>query len=76
MGSNGGAIDSAGPSLSVTNSAFTSNRADGTATLRGGGDGGAINTDGSTAIITNCTFNGNLALGRTVNGARSAWKVT
>ena len=61
VGSNGGAIDSAGPSLSVTNSTFTRNIADGTATLRGGGDGGAINTDGSAAIITNCTFNRNLA---------------
>jgi hypothetical protein len=68
VGSQGGAIDSSGPSLTVINSAFTSNKADGTPTGAGAGDGGAINANGSTVTITNSTFSGNEALGRTANG--------
>jgi hypothetical protein len=68
VGSQGGAIDSNGPSLSVINSTFTSNKADGTSTGAGAADGGAINANGSTVTITNSTFSENEALGRTVNG--------
>jgi len=66
-GSAGGAIDSAGPSLTVTTCAFTNNQAVGPATGTGEGNGGAINNS-SPATITGSTFNGNLALGRTTNG--------
>ena len=66
-GSAGGAIDSQGPSLTVTASAFTNNQAVGPATGTGEGNGGAINNS-SPATITNSSFNGNLALGRSTNG--------
>ncbi|HLN26282.1 MAG TPA: hypothetical protein VK395_00905 [Gemmataceae bacterium] len=66
-GSAGGAIDSQGPSLTVTNSAFTNNEAVGPATGTGEGNGGAINSS-SPATITNSTFTGNEALGRLTNG--------
>jgi hypothetical protein len=66
-GSAGGAIDSDGPSLTVSNSAFTSNEAVGPATGTGEGNGGAINNS-STATISNSTFNDNQALGRNTNG--------
>jgi hypothetical protein len=66
-GSAGGAIDSQGPSLIVTNCAFTNNEAVGPSTGTGEGNGGAIN-DSSTGTITNSTFIGNEALGRTTNG--------
>jgi len=66
-GSAGGAIDSQGPSLTVSNSAFTNNDAVGPATGTGEGNGGAINSS-SPATITNSTFNGNEALGRLTNG--------
>jgi hypothetical protein len=66
-GSSGGAIDSQGPSLSVTTTAFSGNQAVGPATGTGEGNGGAINNS-STASITYSTFNGNEALGRSTNG--------
>jgi len=66
-GSAGGAIDSQGPSLSVSNCAFTSNQAVGPATGTGEGNGGAINTS-SPGTITDSTFKCNEALGRTTNG--------
>ncbi len=66
-GSAGGAIDSQGPSLSVTNCVFMSNQAVGPATGTGEGNGGAINTS-SPGSITDSTFQCNLALGRTTNG--------
>ncbi len=66
-GSAGGAIDSQGPSLTVTNCAFLSNQAVGPSTGTGEGNGGAINSS-SAATITNSTFNGNEAVGRTTNG--------
>ncbi len=66
-GSAGGAIDSQGPLLTVTNCAFLSNQAVGPATGTGEGNGGAINSS-SPGTITNSTFNGNEALGRTTNG--------
>jgi hypothetical protein len=66
-GSAGGAIDSQGPSLTVTGSAFSSNHAVGPTTGTGEGNGGAINTS-STATITGSSFSGNLAFGRTSNG--------
>jgi len=66
-GSAGGAIDSQGPSLTVTTTAFTCNQAVGPATGTGEGNGGAINTS-SAATITCSTFTGNEALGRTTNG--------
>jgi hypothetical protein len=66
-GSAGGAIDSQGPSLSVTTSTFAYNDAVGPSTGTGEGNGGAINT-ASTASIAFCTFSGNEAIGRTTNG--------
>jgi hypothetical protein len=66
-GSAGGAIDSQGPSLSVTTSKFAYNDAVGPSTGTGEGNGGAINTS-STASITFCAFSGNEAIGRTTNG--------
>ena len=66
-GSAGGAIDSQGPSLTVTTTTFGGNEAVGPATGTGEGNGGAINNS-STASITYCTFNGNDALGRSTNG--------
>ena len=66
-GSAGGAIDSQGPSLTVTNCAFLSNQAVGPATGTGEGNGGAINTS-SPGTITDSRFKGNQALGRTTNG--------
>ncbi len=66
-GSAGGAIDSQGPSLTVTTTAFTYNQAVGPATGTGEGNGGAINSS-SAATITCSTFTGNEALGRTTNG--------
>ena len=67
-GSEGGAIDSSGPALTVANSTFANNQADGSPTDDGSGNGGAINTNGSTANITNSTFHDNIAVGRLVNG--------
>ena len=66
-GSAGGAIDSQGLSLSVSDSEFTTNKAVGPATGTGEGNGGAINSS-SPATITYSTFNGNEALGRNTNG--------
>jgi hypothetical protein len=66
-GSAGGAIDSQGPSLTVSDSVFTHNEAVGPSTGTGEGNGGAINSS-SAATFTNSTFNGNEALGRTTNG--------
>ena len=66
-GSAGGAIDSQGPSLTVTNCAFLSNQAVGPATGTGEGNGGAINTS-SPGTITDSKFKNNQALGRTTNG--------
>jgi hypothetical protein len=68
VGSNGGAIDSNGPTLTVTDCTFTANQAAGIGTGQGSGDGGAINNWASTVTITNSNFMGNLALGRTDNG--------
>ncbi|HEV3082951.1 MAG TPA: hypothetical protein VGY66_24410, partial [Gemmataceae bacterium] len=64
FGSNGGAIDSSGPSLTVNSSTFSTNTAAGTSTQNGSGNGGAIFSLSSTATVTNSTFNGNAALGR------------
>jgi hypothetical protein len=72
IGSQGGAIDSSGPSVTVTNSVFTKNEVDGASTGQAFGTGGAINTDGSAATISSSTFVGNIALGRTVNGGAIA----
>jgi hypothetical protein len=66
-GSAGGAIDSQGPLLTVSDSQFTGDKAVGPATGTGEGNGGAINSS-SPATITYSTFNGNEALGRTSNG--------
>jgi hypothetical protein len=66
-GSAGGAIDSQGPSLTVTNCTFFSNQAVGPATGTGEGNGGAINSS-SPGSISNSTFTGNKALGRLTNG--------
>ncbi len=66
-GSAGGAIDSQGPSLTVTSSLFAGNQAVGPATGTGEGNGGAINNS-STATLTGSTFTDNSALGRTTNG--------
>ncbi len=66
-GSAGGAIDSQGPTLTVSDSQFTGNEAVGPSTGTGEGNGGAINSS-SPATITYSTFNGNEALGRTTNG--------
>ncbi len=66
-GSAGGAIDSQGPSLAVTGTAFTGNEAVGPSTGTGEGNGGAINIS-STATISFSTFTANEALGRTTNG--------
>ncbi len=66
-GSAGGAIDSQGPLLTVTNCAFLGNQAVGPSTGTGEGNGGAINSS-SAATFTNSSFNGNEALGRTTNG--------
>ncbi len=66
-GSAGGAIDSQGPLLTVSDSEFTHNEAVGPSTGTGEGNGGAINSS-SPATITYSTFNGNEALGRTTNG--------
>ena len=66
-GSAGGAIDSQGPSLTVTNCAFTSNQAVGPGAGTGEGNGGAINSS-SPGTISNSTFTGNEALGRLTNG--------
>jgi hypothetical protein len=66
-GSAGGAIDSQGPSLTVTNCAFLSNQAVGPATGTGEGNGGAINSS-SPGTITDSRFKYNQALGRTTNG--------
>jgi hypothetical protein len=66
-GSAGGAIDSQGPLLTVSDSEFTHNEAVGPSTGTGEGNGGAINSS-SAGTITNSTFNGNEALGRTTNG--------
>jgi hypothetical protein len=68
VGSEGGAIDSSGPSLTVINSTFTDNEAVGVSTGYGYGAGGAINTTGSTAVLTHCTFDGNTASGRIADG--------
>jgi hypothetical protein len=67
-GSNGGAIDSSGISLTVISSTFKYNLADGISTGVGSGDGGAINNNGSTATIVSCSFSHNSASARTVNG--------
>jgi hypothetical protein len=66
-GSAGGAIDSQGPSLTVTNCAFTNNQAVGPGTGTGEGNGGAINSS-SPGTISNSTFTGDEALGRLTNG--------
>jgi hypothetical protein len=64
----GGAIDSNGPSLTVTNSTFSHNQAAGTSTGDGAGVGGAINSTSTTATVANSTFTGNTASGRIANG--------
>ena len=66
-GSAGGAIDSQGASLTVTDCVFSSNQALGPATGTGEGNGGAINSS-SPGTITESTFKYNQALGRTTNG--------
>lgn len=50
----GGAISVQGGDITVTNSTFSSNLAD-------GGDGGAVKIDTDVSIFINCTFHGNTA---------------
>jgi hypothetical protein len=66
-GSAGGAIDSQGPSLTVTNCAFTNNQAVGPSSGTGEGNGGAINSS-SPGTFSNSTFTGDEARGRLTNG--------
>src|SRR5262249_55656957 len=62
----GGAVGNAGPAavLTVTDSTFLGNRADGTLKSRRFAEGGAIwnDSDGSSITVVRCTFIGNQAL--------------
>ncbi|HML23379.1 MAG TPA: Calx-beta domain-containing protein [Aggregatilinea sp.] len=57
----GGAIYSSGGSVTVSNSTFRNNSANGTGGSTDGYNGGAISTIGGTISVTNCLFQGNSA---------------